>query len=204
MTHCNYNFDVDSIARTILTGECTDMLPVPSMIDLLANSPLLESENNGGVAHIIVGGSKILRSHVEKSFKYLKCKRFSPFFGMTEGTSLCTETLYEVPANAQDAIHAGYVCPGAKIRVCSSEVELTDPLPRGEPGELVQGGLQKIERYLGGKGADSFFTAGGETWFRTGDQAVMGEDGRITIVGRAFAFSSFIFDILTCMQGIKT
>lgn len=182
MTHCKFNFDVPSIAEAISTGECTDILPVPSMIDLLANSPLLESGNHKGIAHVIVGGSKILRSHVEKSFKILGCNRFSPFFGMTEGTSVCNETLHEMPSNVQDPIHAGYTNPGAKVRICAPET--TMPLPRGEPGELVQGGLQKIERYLGGQGKDNFFTDGGETWYRTGDQAVMGEDGRITIVGR--------------------
>ncbi len=182
MTHCNFNFDVPSIAGTICSGECTDMLPVPSMIDLLAASPLLESVNNKGIGHVIVGGSKILRSHVEKSFKNLKCTRFSPFFGMTEGTSVCSETLYEVPADVQAPIYSGYTNPGAKTRICAPDG--TAPLPRGEPGELVQGGLQKIERYLGGQGKDNFFADAGETWYRTGDQAVMTEDGRIDIVGR--------------------
>ena len=183
VTHCNYNFDVSAIAKTICLGECTDMLPVPSMIDLLAASPILESKDNKGIAHVIVGGSKILRSHVEKSFKNLRCNRFSPFFGMTEGTSCCTETLHEVPANVQDPISAGYTNPGTKLRVCAPDTGTT-PLPRGEPGELVQGGLQKIERYLGGQGKENFFTDAGETWYRTGDQAVMEEDGRIAIVGR--------------------
>jgi acyl-CoA synthetase (AMP-forming)/AMP-acid ligase II len=57
-------------------------------------------------------------------------------------------------------------------------------VPRGTPGEIVQGGLQKIERYLGGSGKDSFFVEDGEIWYRCGDQAVMLENGRIAIVGR--------------------
>lgn len=152
------------------------------MIDLLAASPVLDSEKNQGIEHVIVGGSKILHSHVAKSFKSLKCSRFSPFFGMTEGTSLCTETLYEIPADTQAPIYSGYTCPGAKARICAQEG--TEPVPRGEPGELVQGGLQRIERYLGGQGKDNFFTDSGEIWFRTGDMAVMTKDCRIDIVGR--------------------
>ena len=158
------------------------MLSVPSMIDLLASSPILDSKNNKGITHLIVGGSKILRSHVEKSFRKLRCNCFSPFFAMTEGTSVCHETLYEVPADLQAPIYSGYTNRGAKVRICAPDE--TAPLPRGEPGELVQGGLQKIERYLGGQGKDNFFTNAGETWYRTGDQAVMYEDGRIDIVGR--------------------
>jgi len=182
VTHVNYHFDVPSIAQAIHTGECTDVLAVPSMIDLLAFSPVLNDPSNKGIDHIIVGGSKILRSHVEKSFQIIKCKRFSPFFGMTEGTSVCTETLYQVPLSLQDPIYAGYANPGSKIRICAPEG--TDPVPRGVPGEIVQGGLQKIERYLGGQGKDNFFIEGGETWYRCGDQAIMREDGRIAIVGR--------------------
>ncbi|EXJ84558.1 hypothetical protein A1O3_05227 [Capronia epimyces CBS 606.96] len=182
VTHVHYNFDVQSVAEAIHAGECTDVLAVPSMIDLLAFAPVLSQPSNRGVDHVIVGGSKILRSHVEKAFKLFQCKRLSPFFGMTEGTSVCTETLYEVPPSLQDPIYAGYVNPGSKIRICAPD--RTEPLPRGIPGEIVQGGLQKIERYLGDQGKDNFFTADGKTWYRCGDQAVMRDDGRIAIVGR--------------------
>ncbi|KIW86635.1 uncharacterized protein Z519_12760 [Cladophialophora bantiana CBS 173.52] len=182
VTHVNYNFDVPSIAKAIQSGEYTDVLAVPSMIDLLSSSPLLSEHSVGGVDHVIVGGSKILRSHVEKAFLFLKCTRFSPFFGMTEGTSVCSETLDCVPASLDDPIYAGYANPGSKIRICAPDG--IEPLPRGIPGEIVQGGLQKIESYLGGQGKDNFFTADGETWYRCGDQATMLANGRIAIVGR--------------------
>lgn len=182
IVHASYNFDADSIIQTIQDGGITDMLAVPSMLDLLASSPSLSSQPSRGIDRIIVGGSKILRSHVEKSFTKLKCKRFSPFFGMTEGTSVCTETLYKVPDSLDDPIYAGYASPGCTVRICAPED--TNPLPRGTPGEIVQGGYQKIERYLGGQGKDNFFTDNGRTWYRCGDQAVMLEDGRIAIVGR--------------------
>ncbi|KAK5209187.1 hypothetical protein LTR47_004896 [Exophiala xenobiotica] len=182
VTHVNYAFDPDSVAAAICTGDYTDLLAVPSMIDLLATSPSLSEVSNKGIDRMIVGGSKILRSHVEKSFQKIKCQRFSPFFGMTEGTSVCTETLYAVPGNLQDPIYAGYANPGCKIRIC--DPDKTEPVPRGSPGEIVQGGLQKIERYLGGSGKDSFFVEDGEIWYRCGDQAVMLENGRIAIVGR--------------------
>ncbi|KIW22576.1 uncharacterized protein PV07_10860 [Cladophialophora immunda] len=182
VTHVNYNFDVQAIATAIQNGEYTDVLAVPSMIDLLSSSPVLNESLVRGVERIIVGGSKILRSHVEKAFGILKCRRFSPFFGMTEGTSVCSETLHRVPESLEDPIYAGYANPGSKIRICAPEG--VEPLPRGVPGEIVQGGLQKIENYLGGQGKDSFFTDGGETWYRCGDQAIMLPNGRIAIVGR--------------------
>ncbi|KAI1619273.1 hypothetical protein EDD37DRAFT_698729 [Exophiala viscosa] len=190
VTHVNYAFDPDSVASAICTGEYTDLLAVPSMIDLLATSPSLSKRSNKGIDRMIVGGSKILRSHVEKSFQKIKCKRFSPFFGMTEGTSVCTETLYGVPDNVHDPIYAGYANPGCKIRIC--DPDKIEPVPRGTPGEIVQGGLQKIERYLGGSGEDSFFVEEGETWYRCGDQAVMLENGRIAIVGRYKALDMII------------
>ncbi|KIW77574.1 hypothetical protein Z517_10020 [Fonsecaea pedrosoi CBS 271.37] len=182
VTHVNYNFDVQSIAAAVKEGEHTDVLAVPSMIDLLASSPILTESSVKGIEHVIVGGSKILRSHVEKAFNVMKCRRFSPFFGMTEGTSVCTETLYSVPESLDDPIYAGYANPGSKIRICAPEGN--EPVPRGVPGEIVQGGLQKIENYLGGQGKDNFFTDKGETWYRCGDQAVMLPNGRIAIIGR--------------------
>ncbi|OAL18049.1 hypothetical protein AYO22_11065 [Fonsecaea multimorphosa] len=165
VTHVNYNFDVQSIATAIQEGEYTDVLAVPSMIDLLSSSSILTQSSVKGIDHIIVGGSKILRSHVEKSFGVLKCRHFSPFF----------ESL-------DDPIYAGYANPGSKIRICAPD--RIEPLPRGVPGEIVQGGLQKIESYLGGQGKDNFFTDNEETWYRCGDQAIMLPNGRIAIVGR--------------------
>jgi acyl-CoA synthetase (AMP-forming)/AMP-acid ligase II len=181
VTHVQAGFDTTSIAAAISSGEYTDMLAVPSMIDLLAASPLLESRHRG-IDRLIVGGSKILRSHVEKAFLRIRCRRLSPFFGMTEGTSVCSETLTEVPAVSDEPIYAGYVNPGCKVRICDPSD--TKPVPRGVPGELVQGGHQRIRSYLGGQGKDNFFVENGEVWYRCGDQAVMQPDGRIAIVGR--------------------
>lgn len=172
--HVAANFDVHAISKSIATGQNTDILLVPSMIDLLASSTLLASKDNRGIERVIVGGSKILRSHMEKSFDILKCKQFSPFFGMTEGTSCCHETYLEPPLERTAPVFSGCANPGAKLRICVPEA--TDIVARGQPGELVQGGKQRIEYYLGGQGRDSFFADDktGEIWFRTGDQAVVG------------------------------
>jgi acyl-CoA synthetase (AMP-forming)/AMP-acid ligase II len=181
VTHVQAGFDTTSIAAAISSGEYTDMLAVPSMIDLLAASPLLDPRHRG-LDRLIVGGSKILRSHVERAFLRIRCRRLSPFFGMTEGTSVCSETLTEVPAVSDEPIYAGYVNPGCKVRICDPSD--TKPVPRGVPGELVQGGHQRIRRYLGGQGKENFFVENGEVWYRCGDQAVMQPDGRIAVVGR--------------------
>jgi acyl-CoA synthetase (AMP-forming)/AMP-acid ligase II len=182
VTHIQAGFESESIARAVSSGEYTDMLAVPSMIDLMATSPSLSNHHHQGLDHLIMGGSKILRSHVDKGFHKLRCKRFSPFFGMTEGTSVCSETLSELPASSDEPIYAGRVNPGCKVRICDPSG--TAPVPRGVPGELVQGGHQRITSYLGGQGKDNFFVDDGEVWYRCGDQAVMLPDGRIAIVGR--------------------
>jgi acyl-CoA synthetase (AMP-forming)/AMP-acid ligase II len=182
VTHVQPGFDTESIAAAIASGGYTDMLAVPSMIDLLAANPFLDNPHHHGLDRLIVGGSKILRSHVEKAFLKIRCRRLSAFFGMTEGTSVCHETLTGVPVGSDEPIYAGYVNPGCKVRICDPSD--TKPVPRGIPGELVQGGHQRVKSYLGGQGQDSFFVEDGEVWYRCGDQAVMMPDGRIAIVGR--------------------
>lgn len=182
VTHVQAEFEAESIAAAVSSGTYTDMLVVPSMIDLLAWSPLLQNPYHPGLDHLIVGGSKILRSHVKNAFFRIKCRKLSPFFGMTEGTSVCSETLTEVPVSSEDPVYSGYVNPGCKVRIC--DPSNTYPIPRGVPGELVQGGHQRIKSYLGDQGKDSFFIENEEVWYRCGDQAVMMPDGRIAIVGR--------------------
>lgn len=182
VTHVGAGFEGEPVASAVSSGKYTDMLAVPSMIDLLAASPSLDNPHHEGLDHLIVGGSKILRSHVDKAFRKIRCRRLSPFFGMTEGTSVCSETLTGLPISFDEPIYAGVVNPGCKVRICDPSD--TVPVPRGVPGELVQGGHQRIKSYLGGQGKDNFFIENGEVWYRCGDQAVMRPDGRIAIVGR--------------------
>jgi acyl-CoA synthetase (AMP-forming)/AMP-acid ligase II len=62
-------------------------------------------------------------------------------------------------------------------------------LPRGERGELHIGGNQVIKAYLlsDGQGEDpqsAFYDDEEGHWLKSGDQAVMAENGEVTVVGR--------------------
>jgi acyl-CoA synthetase (AMP-forming)/AMP-acid ligase II len=62
---------------------------------------------------------------------------------------------------------------------------LFDPSAAGQYGELHQSGPQVIKSYLGKGNAVDFYSDEKEnTWFRTGDQAVMHDDCSVSIVGR--------------------
>lgn len=53
-----------------------------------------------------------------------------------------------------------------------------------EHGELHISSQGLIKSYLGGYGRNSFYDDQVGRWFKTGDLAIMGEDGMIWITGR--------------------
>lgn len=71
---------------------------------------------------------------------------------------------------------AGYVQPGRHIAILD---DAGSPVPRGEPGELAVSTADPglMRHYLGHPPPPG-------KWFRTGDAAVMAEDGAITHLGR--------------------
>ncbi|MFV3335211.1 AMP-binding protein [Pseudomonas sp. NY15437] len=99
-----------------------------------------------------------------------------------EGYGL-TETSCFVSFNPPGAVSrpgtVGLPMPGSDVRVASAD---GDELPAGTPGELLVRGPHIIERYLNRpeESREAFF----DGWFRTGDVAVMDEDGYIRIVDR--------------------
>jgi len=76
----------------------------------------------------------------------------------------------------------GKVIPGARIRVCSPSSR--EILNRDVPGELHIGGTSVISGYLDGADTDAFYKDEYGSWLKTGDQAIIDENGVVHILGR--------------------
>jgi len=76
----------------------------------------------------------------------------------------------------------GKVLPGARIRICPPSSR--EVLRRNVPGELHIGGTSVISGYLGGADAEAFYEDACGTWLKTGDQAIIDENGVVHILGR--------------------
>lgn len=105
---------------------------------------------------------------------------------MTEGAPSVMTRYDEIPDGPPKRVSSGYVLPGCKHRVVDPETGRV--VPRGTAGELCMGGSLVIREYWTGSlnkdTSDSFAEDEQGKWVKTGDQAIMDEDGSIEIVGR--------------------
>ncbi|MGS2616790.1 acyl-CoA synthetase [Micromonospora sp. LZ34] len=130
-------------------------------------------------ARLLVSGSAALPAAVFAGLRALTGHRVVERYGMTE-------TLITVSARADGPREAGCVglpLPGVRTRLAD---EHGDPLPTdgSAMGELVVSGPTLFDGYLNRPDADAA-TRTGDGWYRTGDIATIGPDGRHRIVGRA-------------------
>jgi len=97
-------------------------------------------------------------------------------YGLTEGTCIVSSMPFnQVPRRGT----CGVPVPGTDVRIVGDNGE---DLPAGEAGELWLKGPQIMKGYLNNPAATEGSLEGG--WLKTGDVAVMDEDGYLSIVDR--------------------
>ena len=106
------------------------------------------------------------------------------WYGPTEATIACSRFILTGESIADDTVPIGKAFDDMELLVLDSEQR---PMPNGEPGELFLSGAQVATGYLDDpeKTAASFMTLpGGKQAYRTGDRAVVDEDGDVRFLGR--------------------
>ncbi|GAM40298.1 hypothetical protein TCE0_038f12545 [Talaromyces pinophilus] len=119
----------------------------------------------------------------------LKPRRFVPHWGASEGSpmfgfSVADNTLASLPMLESGDTGIGRALPGTKAKICSAKESSRTPVPRGVRGELHVSSPVLIHSYLGNVSSSSFYEDAQGRWFRTGDWAVMDDDGVVYVVGR--------------------
>lgn len=165
---------------SISQERCTNMPAVPAMLQAMVARPSLKKADLSSLISVQMGATFILPEHVRLAGEMLKCDRVTNSFAATEGVPITIIT--HSAQNIANDVSVGKICMGARIRICLPNT--TDPVPRGESGEIHIGGKQVIQRYLEGRSAESFYTDSHGHWFLTGDQGYMNEDGELFISGR--------------------
>jgi malonyl-CoA/methylmalonyl-CoA synthetase len=126
---------------------------------------------------LFISGSAPLLAETHREFEARTGHRILERYGMTEA-GMITSNPYD---GERIAGTVGYPLPGVRARVADEQGR---EVPRGEPGVLEIQGPNVFQGYweMPEKTAEEFRSDG---WFITGDIAVMAEDGRVSIVGRA-------------------
>jgi len=167
-------FDVDSVIA--LLPESSVMMGVPTFYTRLLDNPAFDAEACRNM-RLFIAGSAPLLAETHQAFQARTGHRILERYGMTE-TGMITSNPYH---GERVAGTVGFALPGISVRIADEQGR---ELPRGETGVLELTGPNVFKGYwqMPEKTAAEFRDDG---WFITGDLAVMDEDERVSIVGRA-------------------
>ena len=174
-------FETAQVLKTIAKHKATGFPGVPTMFQAMLDHPDLAKTDLSSLKVCISGGAP-MPAQVHERFEEVTGVRVVEGYGLTESSGVVSVNPY---AGTRKKGTIGQLVAGTEIALLDKE----DPdklAPEGEPGELAVLGPQIMRGYWNrpDAAADTFVTRGNKQYLRTGDVAVMDEDGFLAIVDR--------------------
>jgi len=174
-------FEAAQVLATIEKYGATGFPGVPTMFQALLDHPNLEKTDLSTLKICISGGAP-MPAQVHERFEKATGVRLVEGYGLTESAGVVSVNPY---AGTRKRGTIGQLVAGTEILLLDKENPST-LAPEGEPGELAVHGPQIMQGYWNRPeaAADVFIEHHGKTWLRTGDVAIVDEDGFLSIVDR--------------------
>ena len=202
-------FDAGQVLGTIQKYGATGFPGVPTMYQALLDHPDMAKTDVSSIKVCISGGAP-MPAPLHARFEEVTGVRVVEGYGLTESSGV-------VSANPYDGLRKkgtiGQLVMGTEVVFLDKE-DPTRLAPKGEPGELAVHGPQIMRGYWNrpDTDADTFVERDGKRYLRTGDVAVMDEDGFLSIVDRIKdmiavggfkVFPSHVEDVLLENEAVK-
>ena len=172
-------FDPVAVLTAVQEHGITDLLLVPTMIQLVVDSPRVDEFDLTSVRRVMYGASPMSDALLGRTMKALPNTRFMQAYGMTELAPAATVLR---PGDHEDPTHrrsVGRAAPHAEVRVVGADdVEL----PRREVGEIVVRGGNVMLGYWNRPEETAEALRGG--WMHTGDAGWMDDEGYVYLTDR--------------------
>lgn len=152
-------------------------IAVPPMYGMLAATAPVGGRPQANVRIAISGGGP-MPSEVQQRFENTFGFDIYEGYGLTEAAPVLTSNFPTYKENRKGTV--GLALPGVELQVWDDEGKT---LPRGAEGELVARGPNIMRGYFNNPSATAAALTA-EGWLRTGDMAVIDNDGYVRIVGR--------------------
>lgn len=180
-------FEPALVFRLIEEHRANTMCLVPTMANMLLNSPALGGHDLSSMREILIGGAAATPELIARLEEAFHCNVVAGY-GLSETSPVLTTGHLKPglrPAGGEERRRrqamAGWPVPGVRIRV----VDLLDnDVPRDMQtiGEIVACGDMVMQGYYKDPAGSAAVMRGG--WFHTGDMAVWDEEGYVHIVDR--------------------
>jgi fatty-acyl-CoA synthase len=169
-------FDAADVLAAIERYRCTMFFGVPTMFQMMLESPLFETTDFGSIRYFISGGAPCPVPLIEAYQR--RGVQFTQGFGMTEVGPNCFKLGLADAVRKAGSI--GFPSFHSEARIVDDQGRAAR---RGEVGELILKGLHVCSGYWQNREATRAAMVDG--WFYTGDLARQDDEGYYYIVGRA-------------------
>ncbi|KXT10575.1 hypothetical protein AC579_9177 [Pseudocercospora musae] len=161
----------------------THMGLVPTTAQAILAHPSFSKTDLSTLVSIDISGAGVLPSLIDACASTLKVPS-STSYGMTESPGTMAWGVDEGSVLRDGEVMSGRPVRNTRVKIC--EPGTRQIVPRGQYGELHNGGPQVIPHYMDPRvSKDNFYVdEHGTRWIVTGDQAIMDHDGAVRISGR--------------------
>ena len=177
-------FDPILALETIQGSRATHSVMVPTMINMMVNSPAIATTDVSSLRLLMYGGAPMPEALLRQAMATLPGCGFLQAYGMTELSPVAT--FLSPDYHAVDGPRAGRLRSAGRA-AHSVEIRIVDDqdreVPRGTVGEIVVRGPMVMQGYWQQPELTARTLRGG--WMHTGDLASMDDEGFVFIVDRA-------------------
>jgi acyl-CoA synthetase (AMP-forming)/AMP-acid ligase II len=173
------SFTMKSMLDTIVRYQIGELLLVPPILIRLVRDPIVDQYDLSFITRFSSGAAPLSEEIIQLLKKKFPGTGFKQGYGMTESCSCITAH----PPEKYDYEHAhkvGTICASTEVKIIDEDGK---ELGLNQPGELLAKGPQITMGYLNNEKATKE-TFDREGYLHTGDQAMVGEDGMVTITDR--------------------
>lgn len=175
-------FNAESVLGAIATERITDVVVVPSMLQMLLDSPAFGQADLGSLQRILWGAAPITVPLLERALQAFPGVEFIHAYGMTE--TAASVSVHRIGSTAVERESGRFRSAGRAG--FSTEIRIADDdgneLPRGTPGEILVRGPVVMMGYWNRPADSAQALRGG--WLHTGDGGTMDEEGYLYVVDR--------------------
>lgn len=173
-------FDAEKVLQAVHDEKCTALHGVPTMFIAELNHPDFDKYDTSSLRTGIMAGSTCPIEVMRRVIHDMGASEITICYGQTESSPVITQTKTDDPIEKRIAT-VGKPHPHVDVKIVDPVTG--EEINVGKPGELWTRGYHVMKGYYNNEEATRE-VIDEDGWLRTGDIAIMDEDGYIDITGR--------------------